>query len=227
MIKAIFPLVLQNLIWIPTQIILRFFGHFKVVGRENLRGLKGAVIFAGNHTSELDPILLPASFPWFSRFFPMFYVSREKTFYDTRKLLKHIFYGGLFFELWGAYETHVGLHNYEISLNPHIKILKGGHSLSIFPEGKKSFDGIPHEGKGGVAFLSHITGAPIVPVAVSGAFKTRPRDFFSFKKHLTISFGKPIYSDELFAGKSLDDPHDYKLIVNEKIMPRIAEMMVK
>ncbi len=227
MISSLFPYFLQNLIWIPTQIFLRFFGHFEIYGKNNLCGIKGAVIFASNHTSELDPILLPAAMPMFSRFLPMFYVSREKNFYDSSHPLKRLFYGGLFFEFWGAYRTHVGLHNYEISLQPHLKILERGHSLSIFPEGKKGFDGIPREGKGGAAFLSHKTGAPVVPVAISGAFKTSVPDFFSFKKHFRITFGKPIYPNELFAGKKIKDPHDYKIIVNESIMPRIAEMMVK
>ncbi len=200
-------------------------------------GLRGAVIFASNHTSELDPILLPAAMSMFSRFLPMFYVSREKNFYDSSHPLKRLFYGGLFFEFWGAYRTHVGLHDYETSLQAHLEILERGHSLSIFPEGKKSFDGIPHEGKGGAAFLSRKTNAPVVPVAISGTFKTSLLDFLLFKKHFRITFGKPIYPNELFArlhtsthgqaGKEIRDPHDYKVLVNKSIMPRILEMMTK
>src|SRR3989344_4658097 len=75
---------LQNLIWPPTRLALYLFAHFKIYGADNLNELKGGVIFVGNHMSELDPILLPAPFPWFSRFSPIFYVSREKTFYNIR-----------------------------------------------------------------------------------------------------------------------------------------------
>ncbi len=235
MLPAFFPWFLQNLIWIPTQILLRFFGHFKVYGIENLRGVKGGVIFVDNHISELDPILLPAAMPWFSRFLPMFYVSREKTFYNIRQILKRIFYGGFFFELWGAYQTHVGLRNYEMSLQTHIKILKSGHSLNISPEGDKSFDGAIHEFKGGAAFLSHRTGAPIVPVAITGSFKTTSGDFLARKKHFTLTFGKPIYPNELFAGLPVRERtqtgktdiqfHDYKIAMNEVVRPRIESLL--
>ena len=225
MVNSFTPWFLQNLIWLPTQFFLRLFGHFRVYGKENLRGVKGAVIFASNHTSELDPILIPAALPWFSRFSPMFYVSREKNFYNTRRILKRLFYGGFFFELWGAYQTEAGLHNYDISLRNHLRILKNGHSISIFPEGDKSFDGKLHEFKGGAAFLSHKTGAPIVPVAVSGTFQTTLGDFFFFKKRITLVFGKPIYPDELFSGKTEIVPHDYKLAMDSVVMPRVAEML--
>lgn len=225
MLPAFFPWFLQNLIWIPTRIFLRFFTHFKIYGRENIRNLNDGVIFVCNHTSEIDPILLPASFPWFSRFLPVFYVSREKTFYNIKQIIKRVFYGGFFFEFWGAYQTHTGLRNYEVSLKTHIKILESGHSLDIFPEGEKSFDGGIHDFKGGAAFLSRRTGAPIIPVAISGAFKTTLGDFLTRKKHFTLTFGKPIYPEELFAGKTNVEFHDYKVVMNEVVKPGIVKIL--
>jgi 1-acyl-sn-glycerol-3-phosphate acyltransferase len=55
------PLVLQTSIWPITRPLFRFFIHLKVEGLENLNKLSPGVIFAANHTSELDPILVPAS----------------------------------------------------------------------------------------------------------------------------------------------------------------------
>lgn len=190
-----------------------------------MQDIRGAVIFAANHTSELDPILLPAAMPFLSRFLPMFYVSREKTFYNTDQILKRIFYGGLFFELWGAHKTHVGLNNYEVSLKTHVEILRRGNSLFILPEGVKSISGKLSEARGGAAFLSHNTGAPIVPVAITGVFKTTLTDFFTFKKNFTLTFGKPIYPIELLAGKTTVEPYEYKLAMNKAVMPRIAKML--
>ncbi len=224
MIPALIPFLLQNLIWIPTQLFLRTFGHFKVSGLENLKDLKGSVIFVSNHTSELDPILLPASLPLFSRFYPIFYVSREKTFYNIRQILKRIFYGGFFFEIWGAYQTHVGIHNYEESLKTHIKILEKGHSLFIFPEGKKSVDGNLQEGKGGATFLSHRTNTPIVSIAIIGVYKTNLMDFLLFRNNFKLIFGKPIYPNELFVNK-IDNYHQYKTIINDKVMPCIQKLL--
>ncbi|HEY5232443.1 MAG TPA: hypothetical protein VIK35_02770, partial [Verrucomicrobiae bacterium] len=105
------PLLLQKLIWIPTRSILWFFGRLEVRGLENLNGIKTPVIFAPNHPSELDPFLVPASLPFWSRFSPLFYTTREKSFYDTVGWRRHLF-GGLFINLWGGYPVSVGLRDY-------------------------------------------------------------------------------------------------------------------
>ncbi len=224
MIQAVTPYILQNLIWIPTQFFLRIFARFDVRGIENLKEIRGGVIFVSNHTSELDPILLPASFSLFSRFLPMFYVSREKSFYNPT-FLKRLFYGGFFFELWGAHQTDAGLNNYKLSLKNHIEILRRGNSLLVFPEGDKSFDGSLHEFKGGAAYLSHTTGSPIVPVAIKGVFNTSPGSFFTLKHRVTLSFGKPIYPNDFFTGKTTIEPHDYKIAMNQVVMKELRTLL--
>ncbi|MEK7662468.1 MAG: lysophospholipid acyltransferase family protein [Patescibacteria group bacterium] len=225
MLPSFIPWFLQNFIWIPTNIILRLFGAFKVKNLGNIDGIKGSAIFVSNHASQLDPILLPAALPMFSRFLPMFYVSREKEFYDQNNILKKIFYGGFFFKIWGAYQAYVGKRNFSFSLQNHLKIIKDGKSLFIFPEGKKSFDGKIHEFFGGAAFLSRTTGVPIVPITINGAYQSNFGKFFSFKKKISIIFGKPIYPDELFDGKEKIIPHDYKIAMNNIVLPRIAKML--
>src|SRR3989344_2976057 len=85
-ILYLFPLVLQTLIWIPTRLILKFFLRFKIQGLENLEGLKGPVIFAVNHSSEWDPVLVPAALPFLSSLGPTFFTSRERKFYEKNGL---------------------------------------------------------------------------------------------------------------------------------------------
>lgn len=204
--------------------VLWMFSRMEVKGLENLNSIHGPVIFVANHTSELDPILLPAALPMFSRFSPMFYVSREKSFYQPTPL-KRMLYGGLFFEIWGAHPTDVGINNYHLSLKNHLEILKRGYPVFIFPEGDKSFDGTLHEGKGGAAFLSHQTGAPIVPVAIHGAWNTNFLDFFKFKYRYSLSFGTPIYPNDLLPHKKIIKPHDYKLAINRVTMKALRTLM--
>lgn len=222
MLKFITPLILQNSIWIPTRIVLRFFGHLEIYGLKNLKDVKGPVIFAANHSSELDPILIPASLPFFSKFSPIFYVSREKSFYE-RTLTKRIFYGGTFFKLWGAYPAKVGLKNYKLSLDEHSKILKEGGSVLIFPEGRKTRDGVIQEAKGGVAYLAKNTGAPIVPVAISGVFRTSYKNFYSRKISITVTYGEPIYIDSNFVSKTSIQTNHYKLVADE-VLHKVAEL---
>ncbi len=48
-------------------------------------------------------------------------------------------------------------------------LVADGHSLLIYPEGGRSPDGWGQEFKGGAAYLSSRTGAPVVPVFIDGS----------------------------------------------------------
>jgi 1-acyl-sn-glycerol-3-phosphate acyltransferase len=186
------PLILQKLTCIPTRLAMNFFGHLEVKGLENLKGIKGSVIFACNHASELDPILPPISLPFFSHFSPMFYASREKKFYGGSGWRRH-FYGGNFFKAWGSYQVLVGLRNYEKAVANQIRIVNDGGTVCIFPEGRTTPNGMIQPAKGGVAYLAYVTKVPIVPVRLDGTFRLSAKDFFLRKRKLSITFGKPIY----------------------------------
>jgi len=219
------PLILQTLIWIPTRLILIIFVHFKVRGLENLKELKKGVIFASNHANALDPILLPASLPFLSHFMPMFYTSRENTFYK-RKWMQVFFSSGLFFKAWGSYSVAIGVHNYEESLKDHIKILNDRHGLFIFPEGGTTKDGKFKEAKGGVAFLAHKTGLPVVPVGINSTYKISWGSFFSRKRKIILNIGKPMYLKDIFEDKKEIEIDDYKSGAN-KIMEEIKKLYNK
>jgi len=206
------PFFLQNLVWVPTRIFLKFFGRLEIIGLDNLKNLKGKIIFVSNHSSELDPILLPASFPFLSRFSPVFYTSREKEFYDRHSFLKWLFYRERFFEIWGAYQILVGKHDYEKSLKKHLEILNKGRSLLIFPEGEKTKDGNLLPAHGGAIYLARASQAPIVPVAIKGVFNIRLSDFLFRRAKIKIIFDIPVIP--------LTD--DYKTEV-QKIMDIIAK----
>lgn len=193
---SIIPRVLQFIAWWPTYFAFRFFYGFEAKGMKNLRGLKQA-IFACNHSNELDTIMLTAAATPFGPFAPMFYVSRETSFYkDDEFGWRKYLYGEFFFALWGAFKAYAGLKDYEKSLKNHIQLLGDGYSLCIFPEGGMTKDGKMREGHGGVSFLSYKTGVPVVPVHIKGTYKfsfasRRPRG-----KGVTLVFGKPMYIKE-------------------------------
>ncbi|MDO8572508.1 MAG: lysophospholipid acyltransferase family protein [bacterium] len=216
------PFILQTLVWIPTWLVLGFFARFKVFGKENLKGLSHGVIFAANHGSELDPILVPASLNPFSPITPIFYVAREREFYEKDGFSKYI-YGGFWFKLWGAYPAHTGKKDYTLSLQEHINILNAGKSILMFPEGGKTENGEVGNGKGGVAFLSHITGVPIVPVAMNGHFKMSPIDFVLRRRKISIKYGKPLYPKDIFPDVATVTIEDYKHAA-QLIMLQVAKL---
>lgn len=218
------PFILQTLIWIPTRVLFVIFLRFNITGRNNTKGFKKGVIFAMNHMSELDPILLPASLNPFSKIMPMYYVSKDKSAYKHLGI-RGTMYGGKFFRLWGAHPVTVGLKNYDKSLARHIKLLEKGKSVCIFPEGRKSDDAGLQEPKGGVVALAKATGRPVVPVAVSGHFKMSVKDFFLCYRSVMISFGDPITVEELFKGFEKAAPRQYQEIAREKVVKKIAELL--
>jgi 1-acyl-sn-glycerol-3-phosphate acyltransferase len=205
---AIVPFLLQKGVWIPTRIILRFFVKLKVEGLENLENINENVIFASNHTSELDPILLPASLNFFSTHSPIFYTSRSKGQYNGG-FFKKIIYGGYFFKMWGAYPLYIGLYDYYKSMINHINIINDGFSVLIFPEGKITKNGQMGEGRGGTVFISNFTKKNIVPMKITGAFQINLKDFLLRKKLVIVKFGKPI---NFFPNNILEvDNFDYKV----------------
>lgn len=180
------PLILQKAIWIPTRALFMICGRLEVRGLEHLRDLKTNAVFACNHTSELDVFVVPASLPIWSRFLPMFYISRERAFYQ-RAGARQRFYGGRLFRAGGGYPATPGLKDYDQALKEHLRILRDGGNVCIFPEGRITPDGSVGQGKGGVAHLSYATKRPIVPVYIQGLYK------FKLFQKITVTFGAPIY----------------------------------
>lgn len=223
------PLFLQPASWILIRLFLLVFCSFEVKGLDKSRFIKGKVIFASNHATEFDPVLILASFPFLSRFLPVFYTSLEKKFYSHCGWKKHI-YGGIFFKMWGAYPVYKGLYNYEKALKHHIRILKDNNSLCIFPEGRKYTDGACHEVKGGVAFLCHKTDTPVVPVSIYGVKDTNFKNFLFRKNKIIIYFGKPLYWSDIYKKENyteLDNFQDVYKQVSQYIMSKIYDGVTK
>jgi 1-acyl-sn-glycerol-3-phosphate acyltransferase len=192
-IYYILPIIFQSVIYGVTLVIFKIFCRIQFSGLENLRGLDTSrgVIFAANHSSEWDGILTRIGLPFLWQCSPMYYVAMEKKFY-TDSGWRKILYGGHLFNMLGAYPVYSGHRDYAFSLQNHIAIVKGGRSLCIFPEGVRTKDGNIGIVHGGVAYLTHATHAPVVPVAISGLVNLRPIDFFLFRRKVVLHFGTPI-----------------------------------
>lgn len=219
------PFILQAIIWVPTRLFFKFFFHVKTEGLENIEGLKNGVIFAQNHTSELDVFPVPSSLPFVSHLMPTFYTSREQSYY-RHSGWRQRFYGGFFFKLWGSHRVLVGVRNYEKALETHLEILRQGGSLCIFPEAVRSKDGKLGPAKGGMAYLAHKANVPIVPVGVTGLLNPSWKSVLSRERRAIFRFGKPIYPTELFRGLGNPNPSGYK-IAAQRVVDEIASLLSK
>jgi len=192
--------------------LFRFFLRLKIEGSEKIKNLsKESLLFASNHVSHLDPLLIPTGL-FGSRHFPTFMVSLSKDSYRDG-WFERAFYGGSIFKLMGAYPTFRGLGNYEKSLRHQIELLEHGRSLCIFPEGVATSDATLRPPKPGVAFLSHRTGSRVVPVAIHGLEGVSWKTFFLRKHTVTVIFGRPLslYSETLSTAEANSRLSDNRL----------------
>ena len=105
------------------------------------------------------------------------------------------------------------------------RILDEGHVLFVFPEGTRSPDGVLQEARDGVALLALRTGAPIVPLGISGSRRVWPKG--QRLPHpggrVTLRVGRPFRpADELPAGTSRSAA---KGMTTALIMGRIAALL--
>lgn len=217
------PLILQTAIWPIVRPLFCFFLHLKISGIENLPKA-GSVIFAVNHSSELDAVLVPASLPFLSPLMPMFYTSREQAFYKQSGW-RQVFYGGFLFKLWGSHALHSGKKDYDVSLQTHIEIVEKGRSVCIFPDGKRlSESEIGSIAHGGIGYLAWRTGALILPVRISGVYSVTLLDFFLRRQYVSVIFGSPFPFVQPFGANTVVPTPEGCKKVAQQVMEKIRIM---
>lgn len=196
------------------------FTGFTVNGLENLKGVKGPVIFAPNHASEIDALLLPLALPILGPFSPLVFVVKEQRFYDDPVFgwRRHLYSGAVFrilFRAIGAFAIVSGMKDYSVSLANHVKVLEDGVSVCIFPEGGFSKDGAIGEAHGGVAYLAHAAGVPIVPVLINGTRKFSFMQVLLGKIYIQITILKPIDTNALLPAAPTVE--DFQLLADQVV----------
>ena len=150
---------------VPLRLMVRGIASPEVTGLDRLDHLTRmtnppAAIFTPNHHSHLDTSLMIRSIPacWRRN---LVVAAAADYFFD-----KH----------WKAAVSALALNAIPIdrevtgrrSSDMFRDLIADGHSLLIYPEGGRSPDGWGQEFKGGAAYLSGRTGAPVIPVFIDG-----------------------------------------------------------
>lgn len=77
------------------------------------------------------------------------------------------------------------------------ELIDEGWSMLIFPEGGRSPDGWGQDFRGGAAYLARRTGAPVVPIHLSGTDRILPKGAKRLRPGpTTVTFGDPIRAEE-------------------------------
>lgn len=161
------------------RFLLLFFFRIETVGIENVPKI-GGVIYAANHKSCYDPIVIAAS------------SKRQLTFMGKKELFKFKPFGYILKSL-GAFPVNRGKGDIG-AVKTGLTILKQEKVMMIFPEGKRVDEDEKVPAKPGVAMFAIHAMVPVVPIKIEGKYR--------FMHKIRIIFGKPISFDE-FYGKKL------------------------
>jgi 1-acyl-sn-glycerol-3-phosphate acyltransferase len=172
--------------WLAVGLALKVLSPcFRVTGRGNLPR-RGAMIFAPNHLSDIDPVLVG-----FSALRPLAYMAKKPLF-DIAVL-------GPMMRFANAFPVEQNSPD-RAALRQAEEQLKMGHSLVIFPEGQCSQDGKLQPLLPGVALLALKCNVPVIPVGIVNSNqlmpygKVLPR--FTMSK-VEINFAPPLLMDDL------------------------------
>ena len=184
-------------------------------GRDNIPA-DGPVIIAANHLSVADHYFLALATP-------RHIATMAKIEYFSGSGVKGKLIGATVKGLGQVAVDRSGGRRSAQALGPSEQVLDAGGAFAIFPEGTRSPDGKLHKGKTGVARLALSSGAPVVPVGLSGTQDvlpigtTRPR----LRGKVSIRIGEPL---EFSRYDSM--PRDRMLLraVTDEIMSAIAEL---
>jgi len=139
-------------------IFFKGFFRTEVTGQENIPK-SGPFILAANHTSFLDPPLLGFACPRV-----LHYLARS-TLYRNR------FFSFLISSLHAIPLDREGS---ALALKKALAVLQRKQALVIFPEGTRSPDGQLQPPRPGIGFIAQKSGAPVIPVFISGSHQALP-----------------------------------------------------
>ncbi|MBU8856570.1 MULTISPECIES: lysophospholipid acyltransferase family protein [unclassified Micromonospora] len=158
-----------------------------VEGLEHIPATGGA-IFASNHLSVADELLLGTVVPRHLAFW-------AKSEYFTGTGLKGGFSKFVLTGLGAIPVERAGGRAALTAFDAAIPVLKAGDLVAVYPEGTRSPDGRLYRGRTGTVRLAIAAGVPIIPVGVTGTDKAQPigtRIPRPGRAKITIKFGKPL-----------------------------------
>ena len=109
------------------------------------------------------------------------------------------------------------------ALREAIRILEGGQVLAMLAEGTRSRTGQLQRGRAGVAFVALRTGAPILPVGLSGTEKFFPSLRRLRRPAIKVTIGQSFTLPIQIRGGRI--PRQYLQEETEEIMWRIAALL--
>ncbi|MFJ8001632.1 lysophospholipid acyltransferase family protein [Streptomyces sp. NPDC096310] len=194
--------------------VMRLMFRTRVEGVENIPR-SGPVILAGNHLTFIDSMVLPLVCDR-----QVFFIGKDE--YVTGKGLKGRLMAWFFTGVGMIPVDRDGGRGGVAALMTGRRVLEQGQLFGIYPEGTRSPDGRLYRGRTGIARLTLMTGAPVVPFAMIGTDKLQPNGsgMPRFGK-VTVRFGKPM---EFSRYEGMDRDRYVLRAVTDSVMTEVMEL---
>jgi len=203
---------LERNFWIAVLVNLFSKAYFGIeyIDAQNIPD-SGHAIVAGNHFSHLDGLLVNAA-SIYERRRPVVFLTAADVYNSNRA-----------FRIMCDLVNCIPVNRFDNdrgALLKTVRLLKAGKLFGIFPEGQRSRDGTIGGAKEGAAVLALATGAPVIPVGISGTFEALPRKTRFLKPaKIKLKFGSPM----LYPKERHPSPDRVSAVKNE-IMDEIARL---
>ncbi|HEY82110.1 MAG TPA: 1-acyl-sn-glycerol-3-phosphate acyltransferase [Dehalococcoidia bacterium] len=165
-----------------TWVLLFLFTRFEVRGKESIPS-QGPLLIVVNHLNLADPPIIGVS------------IRRKAVFLAKEELFRSRVIGYVV-RNYGAFPVRRGGMNKE-ALRKSEQLLKEGMALILFPEGRRSPSGRLGAAFPGPALIACRTGAPILPVAITGTEKIRGIAWLFRRPRITVNIGCPFYLPQM------------------------------
>jgi 1-acyl-sn-glycerol-3-phosphate acyltransferase len=186
----------------------------RVEGLENVPP-DGPLIIASNHLSFVDSVVIPIVAPR-----KVVFLAKADYFNGTgvKGALSRGWFGGLGMVPVDRDDTRAALASLDIAL----EVLGKGDAFGIYPEGTRSRDGRLYRGRTGVGHLALTSGAPVVPVGLTGTQDIQPvGSRYPKLAKVSVRFGPPLRFEGRYDGVPLGRA---RREVTDEIMTAIAAL---
>lgn len=174
---------------------IRYFFDLKVDGIENLKNLKGPVVFISNHLSYLDQPAIMYAMPGKWRYSTATAMREEFFFEDNLTLFQRVWKELTFKYATFAFNSFLlpQYSGFRKNLFFMGKLIDQKRNILIFPEGTRARDKRLQDFMPGLGLMVKELEVPVVPIRIIGIENIYPRGAkFPKKGKCAVIFGKPI-----------------------------------
>lgn len=186
------------------RLLLAVLARCSVEGTERLPR-DGAFLIVSNHLSLIDPPVLGALIP-------------RRIVFMAKEELFHVPIIGQLVSWYGAFAIRRGEADRQ-ALRKAVGVLEHGQVLGMFPEGTRSKTGKMNEAHPGAALIALLSGATVVPVAITGTDRVQSPLSLLTRPRIAVRVGEPFKMERVRSRKeNLED-------ATREMMRRVAVLL--